>query len=96
MPTTFVRDPAMNALMLRGVELWVVLRIAFAVLYPVLQASPSPLAVVGLCAILGLIDISRRRERALWGDLGIARRAIGIVFASAAVVGEITLQAVGL
>ena len=52
------------------------------------QSLNSPLGIIMICCAIGLVDIRRRHEHALWANLGISLVAIGIVFASIATIAE--------
>lgn len=86
---------ALRALLLRAVVLWILVRLlvgavgAFAADSG--QSPDSPLGVVLLCCALGLVDIRRRHERALWANLGISLVAVATIFASIATIGETAL-----
>lgn len=82
---------------LRATVLWVVIRLAVAVV-PLAAGeaagsiSPSPVAVVLLCGVVGLIDVRVRGERVLWANLGIRPRALFVAYAVAAIVCEVLLM----
>ena len=54
-----------------------------------LLAPPAALLVVPLTAALGLLDVARRGERALLGNLGVSRRRAAAWLAAPAVLGEL-------
>lgn len=83
---------ALRALLLRAVVLWVSVRLLASVAGAIAaedgQSLDSPLGIILICCALGLVDIRRRHERALWANLGISLVAIGVVFASVATIAE--------
>jgi hypothetical protein len=60
---------------------------------PVIEDFESPLGVVLIAAALGVVDIRRRGEAMLWGNLGFSQWTIAAIFAAAATLGEIVLRA---
>lgn len=85
---------------LRGAYLWACCRILLSVLFLFSGTNPldlHPAAVVGiilLSVFAGFVEIHRRSERALLGNLAIAPQTLGILFAVPAVAGELLLQVV--
>ena len=53
------------------------------------SAPPSPIGVVLLAGLLGLIDIHVRKERMLWANLGVSLGALFALYAAAAIPGEL-------
>jgi hypothetical protein len=86
--------------LLRGTRYWLLTCIAFVMV--LLQAKMDPLAtglhivvpVVLLVAALGLVQITRRRERFLLGNLAIPMHSVLAVTALPAVIGEVGLSIV--
>ena len=82
-------------------RLWLILRIAIAVVPLLVQAADpadllryslsGSLTVLACCALLGLIDTRMRKERALLANLGITDAEIARLFAVPAALGELTL-----
>lgn len=89
--------PLVHQVMLRGLWVWVLLRCTHAVvlllndLRPTLSAGSDTLAVVLLAALLSVVDIARRRETVLFGNLGIPRRTVAAVGAVPAAAMELAL-----
>jgi hypothetical protein len=83
---------ALRALLLRAIVLWILVRLLVGVAAAIVaedgQSLNSPLGIIMICGAIGLVDIRRRHERALWANLGISLVAIGIVFASIATIAE--------
>lgn len=83
---------ALRALLLRAVALWILVRLLVGAVGGLAgddgPSLDSPLGVILICCALGLVDIRRRHERALWANLGISLVAIGVVFASVATIAE--------
>lgn len=80
----------------RAVVVWTLVRLMFAVLPMAIGApfgsmSPPPVAVIFLAGIVGLIDIHVRRERILWGNLGVTSTVVYAMYAGAAVPAEFLL-----
>ncbi len=92
------------ALLWRSVLLWLLVRLAhglflrgFAVADPAYHArltDPQP-AVVLVCAVMGLIEFRRRRERVLAGNLGISATQLAGVIALPAFVLEAAIAVAG-
>ena len=53
--------------------------------------SPSPIAIVLLSGVVGLIDVHVRGERILWANLGVAPRDLYALYAAAAIPAECLL-----
>ena len=80
----------------RATVLWALIRLAFAALplavgEAVGSISPSPIGIVLLSGVVGLIDVRVRGERVLWANLAVAPRALYAAYASAAIVAECLL-----
>ena len=94
-----MRTPAQVAVPIvvpRALVVWGVTRLMFAALpmaigEPFGSISPSPVAVVFFAGIVGLIDVSIRREQILWANLSVKRRVLYALYAAAALPGEIML-----
>jgi hypothetical protein len=54
----------------------------------------SPVGVILLCAVVGLIDVHVRGERILWANLGVAPGWLGVLYATAAIPAEILLAVI--
>ena len=81
----------------RAVIVWGLTRLVFAALpmaigEPFGSVSPSPIAVVPLAGVLGLIDVYVRGERILWGNLGIKPTVLYSLYAAAAIPAELLLS----
>jgi hypothetical protein len=54
----------------------------------------SPIAIVLLCGVVGLVDVSVRGERILWANLGVQLMVLYAAYAAAAVPAECLLALV--
>jgi hypothetical protein len=91
-----VASAVLRALLLRAFVLWILLRVlvgAAGVWVESLGGSPpdSPIGIVLLTVATGLVDVRRRRERALWANLGISLPVLAGIFGTIAVTGEVVL-----
>lgn len=94
-----------RALMRRQIALWVLTRLVFFVVLAVAASSREERAanniwhmqpaVVLLAAILGGVDIVRRGERILLGNLGIGRSRLAALLAGPPAVAECLVAVVG-
>ena len=88
---------AIRVLALRGIYLWILVRLlamaafAFAASQGGEPQGMPPVGVIPLCITVGLLDVRRRQERALWGNLGLSLLAVGGIFGVIAIIGEIVL-----
>ena len=84
-----------RAYLVRGVWIWlttrllVMLAFLWADIDPLQLSLGIALQVIVLSVVVGFVDVSRRRERALLGNLGIGSRPLGAMFAGPAVAGEV-------
>ena len=90
---------AVPVILPRAAVLWVLVRLTFAAVplaagAPFGSIPPSPIALVLLCGVVGLVDVSVRRERILWANLGVQRRVLYGAYAVAAIPGECLLALV--
>jgi hypothetical protein len=79
-----------RALAMRAVALWALIRVAVTIVFLLMSggARPNPVAVILICAIVGMVDIRRRREAVLWKNLGVSTSQLVLIFAAAATIGE--------
>jgi hypothetical protein len=87
-----------TALLLRQSVLWLVVRIAHAVVAALAVDAPDVVAanavlqpqpaVVLLCAVLGVVELWRRGERQLIGNLGIDQWQLAVILAGPALCAE--------
>ena len=80
----------------RAVVVWGLSRLVFAALpmaigEPFGSIPPSPIGVVLLAGLVGLIDVSVRTERILWANLGVKPVVLYAVYAVAAIPAELLL-----
>lgn len=73
--------------------LWGLIRLVVAALplaagQPLGSMSTSPVAIVLLCGIVGLIDVQVRGEPILWANLGVARKGLYALYAATAMLAE--------
>jgi hypothetical protein len=84
-----------RAYLARGAWLWlatrllVMLAFLWADLDPLQLSLGIALQVIVLSVVAGFLDVHRRRERALLGNLGIGSRPLGAMFLAPAVAGEV-------
>jgi hypothetical protein len=94
-----------SALLVRHLWIWALVRGVHAVVgaaagtaggVPILSGirQPQP-AVVLVCAALGIVEVLRRRERILLGNLGIGWRELAALIAGPALVVEAAVGVVG-
>lgn len=87
-----------RAYVVRGLWLWVGVRALVAAVFAMAELGPLPLSfgsaiqVVLLCVIVGFVDIRRRHERALLGNLGLGNAVMALLFVVPAIFGEIILR----
>jgi hypothetical protein len=82
---------------LRAAVLWGLIRLVFAVLPLAGGAtfgaiSSSPIAMVLLTGVVGLIDVHVRGERILWANLGVTPEVLCAVYAAVGVSAEVLLS----
>jgi hypothetical protein len=80
----------------RAIVVWALSRLLFAALplaigAPFGSISPSPVAVVLLAGLVGLVDVYVRTERIFWANLGVKSIALYALYAAAAVPAEFLL-----
>lgn len=85
----------------RGVLLWLAVRaviscMLIAAKQPVLQPSfLGALTIVPCCFVAGWLDIGRRKEQVLLGNLGLSRTTVAGLLAAPAAAGELALALAG-
>lgn len=84
---------AIPVILPRAFVLWGLIRLVVAALplaagHAFGSMSPSPLAIVLLCGVVGLIDVQVRGEPILWANLGVARTGLYVLYAATAVLAE--------
>jgi hypothetical protein len=106
MPTLVLPRAALLALSTRAAVLWVLVHV-FALGLMTLggtppstarleapAAGPNPAWIVAVCVALGLVEVRRRGERALWGNLGLSTIHIACLGAIVAALGELLVSLV--
>jgi hypothetical protein len=93
-----------RALIRRGLMMWVVVRIAFfmagvaaaRLLGPptVHLAFRTVAGLLALCALLGVLDVLRRRERMLLANLGVSLPQLVMLLLIPAALGELAIALV--
>lgn len=89
---------ALPVILPRALLLWALIRLVFAAL-PLAGGgefgsdSSSPIAMVLLTGLVGLIDVSVRGERILWANLGVTPATLCALYAAAGVPAELLLAA---
>ena len=85
----------------RHFRLWALLRVGLSGLFLLAGTDPlrvSPLtlgAVVGFAAAVSVVELRRRRERDLLGNLGVGAVALAALVIVPPLTGELLLRAVG-
>lgn len=87
---------AIPVILPRAVVVWGLTRLVFAALpmaigLPFGSIPPSPIGVVLLSGVVGLIDVRVRGERILWANLGVTPIGLYAVYAAAAIPAECLL-----
>lgn len=96
-PSRIVPFAAIRVLALRGIYLWIFVRLlamaafAFAASQGGEPQGMPPIGVIPLCVAVGLVDVRRRQERALWGNLGLSLVTVGGILGVVALIGEFAL-----
>lgn len=80
----------------RALIVWGLVRLILAALPMALGMSPGtfpppPVAVALLTGLLGLLDVRVRGERMLWANLGVGSGLLYLLYAAAAIPGEVML-----
>ena len=91
-----------SVLVLRGLALWACVRLMLAVMRllltivngaSMLEPGSFMIGVVPLVILLGMIDVGRRREWGLLGNLGVSRGSIVAWLGAPALAAEMALSA---
>jgi hypothetical protein len=97
-PTTSLPNAIVTrAYLNRGVPLWIFGKLLLSVALLLAELDPlrvsfqGSILMVALTAILGLVDIHVRGERALIGNLGLSRSTLALIGATPAVVLEVVV-----
>lgn len=85
-------QPAFLALFLRGLWMWLFLRIGAVVLGLLTGVPIAPAGVVAFAAGLALMETSSRRERLFWANLGISRAVLLASLLAAPVLCELLIS----
>jgi len=91
----------MRALVLRAFGIWIGIRAIVAAILLVARMDPIRLGpasvgeVVLLCIVVCTLDSLRRRERALFANLGIRPAVLVMIFAVPSAIGEGIIGALG-
>jgi hypothetical protein len=93
-----------RALMRRGLVMWIVVRVAFFIVGSIAAmllgpptvrlASGTVVVLVALCALLGVLDVLRRRERTLLANLGVSLPQLVLLLVIPAALGELAIALV--
>ena len=89
----------LRAYLLRGALIWLGVRMIVAVIVSLAGGSPlqlsaaTSLEVVAISVILGFVEFSRRRERALVANLGVSRLVLFWMYLFPASLGELGARA---
>ena len=84
---------AMPVILPRAVVVWGLTRLLLAALPMAVgqdfgSIPPSPVGVILLAGIVGIIDVRVRGERILWANLGMSPGALYVLYAMAAIPAE--------
>lgn len=85
----------------RHLRLWALIRIGLSGVF--LLAGTDPLrvtpwtlcAIVALCVAVSIVELRRRHERALLGNLGVDALALGVLLIVPPLAGELVVRALG-
>ena len=106
MPRLAFPPSALRALALRACVLWALVHALTVVALAMMQGAdgvagvasapprPNPLWVTVVSTLLLMVDVRRRCERALWGNLGVSTTQLAAFAAMVCVAGETLLAAV--
>lgn len=83
----------------RALVVWGLSRVIFAAVQMAAGTSPAvsqpqPYAVVLVASLLGLLDVRVRGEGVLWANLGVGSVLLFLLYAAAALAGEVVLALV--
>lgn len=83
----------------RALVVWGLSRLIFAAVQLAASMSPAsypppPIAVVMVAGLLGMLDVRVRGERILWANLGVGSGLLYLLYAAAAIPGEVVLALV--
>jgi len=84
---------AIPVILPRAVLVWATVRLCCAAApigagAPFGSMSPSPIGIVLLSGVVGLIDVNIRGERFLWANLGVSAKGLYALYAAAAIPAE--------
>lgn len=81
--------PFRNAYLLRGLALWILVRLALAWARVYDPGAPTEAALLGVVALTAWVDARRRSEDVFLGNLGIPTWTIGAMALPLAVLAEL-------
>jgi hypothetical protein len=82
----------------RGARLWIGVRLMGSVMLALAGTNPlhptftTTMLIVGVSAVLGVVDMHRRHERALLQNLAVSRTSFLVLFAGPALLGELCMS----
>lgn len=85
----------------RALGIWVLCRLTAAMVGglaggdPLLLPARATILVVAVCVTLCMLDLARKRERALLANLGVSRTTVALWSAVPAVAGELAVALLG-
>ncbi|HKP16733.1 MAG TPA: hypothetical protein VJT85_11720 [Gemmatimonadaceae bacterium] len=106
MPRLAFPPSALRVLTLRSFVLWALVHALTFVALAMMQgadsvgeaamnpARPNPLWVTAVSTMLLMVDVRRRGERAMWGNLGVSTTQLATLAAMVCVAGEALLAVV--
>jgi hypothetical protein len=85
----------------RHLRSWAALRVGLSGLFLYVREDPLRLtpwtvcAVIGLCVAVSVIELQRRRERDLLGNLGVSVFTLGVLLVVPPLMGELVVAGLG-
>ncbi len=87
------------AYVIRHLRLWLLLRIGFSGLFLFTGTDPLRVtpwtagAIVVICAMVSVVEVHRRHEWDLLGNLGVGRGVVALLMLTPPVAGEVAVRA---
>lgn len=85
----------------RHLRLWALIRIGLSGVFLLARTDPLRVtpwtlcAIVALCAAVSVVELHRRHERVLLGNLGVNAVALGVLLIVPPLAGELVVRAFG-
>jgi hypothetical protein len=83
----------------RHLRLWALIRIGLSGVFLLARTDPLRVtpwtlcAIVALCAVVSVVELRRRHERVLLGNLGVNAVALGVLLIVPPLAGELVVRA---